>query len=340
MKIILSCGRAAAMSVLLASVAVPAGLAQAQQAPMPEVAPMERVPAYRAELAARQGGEADRVFHGQEAEDGAWPFQVALMTTATLDDTAESQFHAQFCGGSLISAEWVLTAAHCVVDDNGNTVGAETVAVLVGATDLTEGHRHEVSEVIVHDDYDPFTLDADIALIRLTQPADAPTVRLTERDVETGPATVIGWGLMENFYFPSRLMQADIELSGNEFCNASMLELYTEELRESLAYAGWRLGVTEEAYQQALETMISAASDRLTGNMICAALDPQSRSACYGDSGGPLLVMEGDQPIQVGIVSWGEGPANADVPCGREDAYGVYTRVSAYSDWIAQHMAK
>jgi trypsin len=61
---------------------------------------------------------------------------------------------------------------------------------------------------------------------------------------------------------------------------------------------------------------------------ICAS--ESKGSACQGAGGGPLMALDRDgQKYQIGIVSWGEG-------CGQPGVYGVYTRVSSYSDWIRQ----
>ena len=57
-------------------------------------------------------------------------------------------------------------------------------------------------------------------------------------------------------------------------------------------------------------------------------------------STGPLIADIGGKPTQLGIVSWGEGPADDDVKCGHEDVYGVYSRVASFADWIKSHLAE
>jgi secreted trypsin-like serine protease len=74
--------------------------------------------------------------------------------------------------------------------------------------------------------------------------------------------------------------------------------------------------------------------DPLTGNMLCAGEADGARDACNGDSGGPLFTMVDGKPVQVGVVSWGEGPIDAEASCGHANAYGIYTRLANYTDWI------
>jgi hypothetical protein len=89
--------------------------------------------------------------------------------------------------------------------------------------------------------------------------------------------------------------------------------------------------------EAAVETIpISTCTSRYPGTAIgaaqfCAGLKQGGKDACQGDSGGPLTVADvRGCPRQIGIVSWGEG-------CAEKDAYGVYTRVSRFADWIQKH---
>ncbi len=301
----------------------------------PELSPMARVAAARAEAAEMGNDEDSRVYGGDEARPGEWPFQVALLTSRSLDDSPDSQPNAQFCGGSLIAKDWVLTAAHCLVDE-GSPVSADSITVLTGATALNEGKRIAVAEVIVNEKYSAKSLDNDIGLLRLAAPAtQAPVALGSERAPDAGKATVTGWGRMQDGTFPLSLMKAELDLQPNAACNQGIKSIYARDLNAALEVMSGRMRYSEKAISGATAAITTDMADPLTDNMVCAGTTSGVRDACNGDSGGPLFTVDaGGAATQVGIVSWGEGPYDASASCGYQNAFGVYTRLSNYRGWI------
>lgn len=239
-----------------------------------------------------------RIVGGEDAQPGDWPWQVAL--EAHLKDGS----FRLFCGGSLISPQWVLTAAHCAFDRAGVRLPLEPLVVMHGSNDVSGGVRRQVVKFVVHERYRPGGHLDDIALIKVDRPFDTvpsqlvklETLRLERAFGQPGDCAVVtGWGYTETSGGNTTrwLRQVDVPIVENAVCNQS----YFGDIHESQVCAGYKQG---------------------------------TKDSCNGDSGGPLVAPGGPTGwTQIGVVSYGRG-------CAQPNAYGVYTRVSAYLNWIAE----
>ena len=294
-----------------------------------------------------QGYEGNgRVIEGRPSEEGARPWQVGLASTLNLDKRdPESQYQAQFCGGSVMNSIWVLTAAHCVTDDAGSAMPPGDLAILYGNNDLTRARVALVEEIIVHETYNTESLVGDIAMVRLAEPLDldadlVAAVETADAAIETEfspPATtaiVSGWGIREDGTAPVVLYEVDIDIQPLAVCEQGLIDLYHRQFAEMLRSVAGRLKVSPEAAAEAFQVIVGAAADPVPDTMLCAGIATGERDSCNGDSGGPLVVEGLQGVVQVGIVSWGEVPLTAAGPCGNAQLYGYYTRVASYHDWI------
>merc|ERR1711872_337273 len=232
-----------------------------------------------------------RIVGGVEATEHAWPWQVALF----IDD-------AWFCGGSIISENYVLTAAHCAD-------GASYFDIMAGAhnfREASEPHRVEITSFNgwTHPGWDDSDLSNDIALIELPSPIDfndyiKPSCMPSAGDTaDVGElVTCTGWGKPSDSSVgisPVLRMVEDLPVISNAECNG--------------VYG-------------------------IVGSGVVCIDTTGGRGTCNGDSGGPLnmkaeVTKAGQQWKQVGVVSFGAS-------AGCEVGYPAgFTRVEYYLDWI------
>lgn len=232
----------------------------------------------------------DRTVAGTCPEIGDLPGMVALLDAAEPD-----AFLGQFCGGTLLDALHVLTAAHCL---------GGPIDVLVGQPNLrgTGGQRIRVVSQYSHPGFELGRIYHDLAVLRLASPAGGPTVGLlgrgeTDLAAADTPAELFGWGGLNvdeaNQVFPDELRTVTLPIVADDRC-VPVLEGDYDALTEVCAGTG--------------------------------TLETSGADACRGDSGGPLLVRVGSERRQVGVVS--RGPT-----CGESPT--AYTDVREYSAFLA-----
>ncbi|MFN3971336.1 MAG: S1 family serine peptidase [Gemmobacter sp.] len=294
-----------------------------------------------AEAAAEASGA--RVVGGEIAAPGAWPWQVALLISGQPVGPG-----AQFCGGSILLEEWVLTAAHCLhmqaPDGRWGNLRPEALQVLVGANDLVpgQGDAVPVRSVHVHPDYVGTEYDNDIALIRLARAPQVPFATITVPTAEFGDyldqpgvvTMVTGWGLIEGGRQPVALRQAEIQMMDRSLCNAALMEAKANEAVKGFAHAVTTFGVKEDDAYALWDQLVAKAPPPMSGNMLCSGTFEGGRTACSGDSGGPLVVaLKDGSYVQAGVVSWGLSGAGGK-GCNEKAPFSAYTRVSNYLPWM------
>jgi len=236
-------------------------------------------------------GAEEKIVGGVEAIPHEFPWQVSLRRKS-------DNFH--FCGGSVLDASTVITAAHCTeIWDSPEQVvivaGDHNIEVEEG-TEQTVG----VTNLLVHESYgSPKSFENDIALWSLAAPlklnANVAAVPLpTQGQDSQGECTVTGWGTTSaGGSTPVVLMKVDVPVVSDQTCR--------------------------------LEYPFSIAD-----SMLCAG--ESGKDSCQGDSGGPMICYNADGSGYLGgVVSWGRG-------CGGLYSPGVYTEVAYFVDWIAANI--
>ncbi|XP_078252926.1 transmembrane protease serine 9-like [Rhinoraja longicauda] len=225
-----------------------------------------------------------RIVGGTNAVNGEWPWQVSL------------QIGSHVCGASIISDQWLVSAAHCFQNAYANPSVWEAYmgSVLVG-----EGMSSTIRRIRTHPNYSvPKKFTNDIAVLELSSPLIfndfIQPICLPPSSKVFPPGqrcTITGWGTLAfEGSLATILQKAVVHIISSDKCKHVYKTLITE-------------------------------------NMICAGIMAGGVDACQGDSGGPLVCRDPDKTwFLAGIVSYGIKCASPNIP-------GVYSRVTSLRDW-------
>ncbi|KAJ8347343.1 hypothetical protein SKAU_G00287440 [Synaphobranchus kaupii] len=238
----------------------------------------------------------NRIVGGTEAPEGAWPWQVDIQMDGS-----------HVCGGTLITKDWVLSAAHCFPKSSP----VSSYQLYLGRYKLNGLNQYEVLKKVwrveVLPGYSSPQEGRDVALVQLASPVQwtdhIQPICLPDANVQFPSGTrcyVTGWGHVqegEPLLGTGPLQEVEVPIIGQASCR-SMYQL-------------------------------QPATDRvdILSDMICAGFKEGRKDSCQGDSGGPLMCPKNKTWVQAGVVSFGLGCAQPNQP-------GVYTRLSAFDSFI------
>ncbi|XP_006156679.1 putative serine protease 47 [Tupaia chinensis] len=240
-----------------------------------------------------------KIFGGQDAAPGQWPWQASLLYKGQ-----------HLCGAVLVDSHWLLSTAHCFLN---KSQAPEKYQILLGNTQLYSQTQHSqkisVNQIIIHPDFEKFhAFGSDIAMLQLSQPVNFTSyvvpACLPSLDLQLpshASCWITGWGMLTEdtqLLPPFHLQEGKVGLIENKFCNI----LYAIKTGQAQNYS-----VHEE--------------------MLCAGDLTTGKAICQGDSGGPLICSLPRTWVLVGLASWG-------LSCRHPTYPSIYTRVAYFTDWI------
>lgn len=244
-----------------------------------------------------------RIIGGSKVPAGKYPFAVRLNIQRGQDE--------YLCGGSILSNNFIVTAAHCMVDETTNRVQQpQTVSVCYGSNQVQDQLCVSAREIYVNSAYNPIKVSNDIAMIRI-DPIKLDGKRAASIPVYTGKLapkttlTTMGWGKTSNTgnQLPESLMMVDIKVGEDSKCR-----------------------ILNSSYQSS------------NGPEVCAsvALTP-GKDSCQGDSGSPTVIKEDGNVYLAALTSSGVDPRNpGSIDCATPDGLAVYTHVGYFMKFITK----
>jgi len=242
------------------------------------------------------------IYGGREVIPYSWPWQVNVVYKPNLDEGIP-----QHCGGTIISNQWILSAAHCFSMDTEKTNYRVQLGVFNKTNNDEPGEQHrEVAELMLHPKWDEEELLYDIVLLKLENPVQfsdhiSPIcLPATQGEKLPEPGTSVfmtGWGLTEKNSDSQTLKQANSVLKSDEECKKDNSQFNSDM-------------------------------------MLCEGSKRRDQSTCSGDSGGPIVFQDpqnGGRWKQIGVTSFGP-------ECEEPIGHGFYAKISAAVDFVKEHV--
>ncbi|XP_022916351.1 trypsin delta-like [Onthophagus taurus] len=244
------------------------------------------------------GNHDKRIVGGEFTSIKKYPYQVAIEREIIKDF-----FYKFTCGGSIISEQHILTAAHCIFKNSRVRIGTSSIISVFAQTVFVDVYyKHPNYTTVDNVAYN------DIAILKLKSKITFNDKNINKINLPVANsepnysinATLTGWGMFFPYLrIPSLwLMKADVPIISNEDCVKSWENL-------------------------SLPTTIRETN-------LCTLVKGDPKTACSGDSGGPLV----QNNTLIGIVSFGINN------CATRGAPSVYTKVSRFVDWISEQLKK
>ncbi|KAJ1662667.1 hypothetical protein IW140_005587 [Coemansia sp. RSA 1813] len=248
------------------------------------------------------GSIQKRIIGGSTVSKNEYPFAVHLATTYGTE-----QF---LCGGAIVDNSYIVTAAHCLINENTNAVAeASQVSVCYGSNTLGEQRCTTARSVHLHPNYNSQTLANDIAIIQISALTFSDSVAAvpiyTGKLSENTELTTMGWGMTNSNDANSLsnvLLSANIKIGSPELCAQA-----------------------ESSYSSADGPEVCTSNNLTSG-----------KDSCQGDSGSPTVISSGGTTYLVAVTSSG---VNMDSPgsseCAAKDGLAFYTHIYYFLDFVS-----